>query len=165
MQIFTVLYFKRENNIGEVSRKLTRRLIGQFPVTLGTVAFHFSELRSVTSCREQLSCWNALHVNEQSEYSTNCKCYIPSVSATLNWYFCADFLRKRRGSASPQGKMVNEQKFRHAFMFTACFILLRLGVGSGAKCGGRFYHALTLFPVTFVVNLRCDIMYYCLRMC
>lgn len=34
--------------------------------------------------------------------------------------------------------MVNEQKLRRAIMFTACFILVRLGVGSGEKCGDVF---------------------------
>ena len=63
-------------------------------------------------------------------------------------------------SAGPQDKMVNEEKLRRAFMLTAWLILVRLGVGSGAKCGGRFYHALTLFPVTFVVNVEYDTMYY-----
>ena len=61
--------------------------------------------------------------------------------------------------------MVNEEKLRRVFMFTAWFIVVRLAVGSGAKCGGKFYHALSLFPVTVVVNLRCDIRYYYLRIC
>jgi len=51
---------------------------------------------------------------------------------------------------------MNEQKLRRAFMFTACFIVVRLGVGSGEKCGGRFYRALSLFDITFVVNVMGD---------
>ena len=46
----------------------------------------------------------------------------------------------------PDDKMVNEQNLCRALL-TVCFILVRLGVGSGEKCGGRFYYAISLFPI------------------
>lgn len=62
-------------------RKLTRRLIGQLPVTLGFHGLPFLRITKRDILSEAAVFVRKLH--EQSEYSTNCKCCIPSVSATL----------------------------------------------------------------------------------